>query len=98
MVGKNWASSTPFQTDGKSKPIYRAGTLRRSPTGKHARCLSAWRLRSMSMKEEYLLKSPLGNMPTMSVITGNIREENPLQELIPRRAALESIRKIMKVI
>ena len=90
---KNWALSTPFQTDGKSKPIYRAGTLRRSPTGKHARCLSAWRLRSMSMKEEYLLKPPLGNMPTMSVITGNIREENPPLQTTPRKSSLVSARK-----
>ena len=45
-----------------------------------------------------LYKPPLGNMPTVPVMTGNVREDKPPCQPTPKRAVLESARKIMQAI
>ena len=48
--------------------------------------------------EEHLLKLQLGQMPTVSVLSGNIRKDKPPLQPTPRRAVLASARKIMQAI
>ena len=91
-------SPTPLLTDGQSKTIYRDGTLRGRPTRKHVRCPNTCIFQRKYMKEEHLIKPPLGKVTTLTVLTVNIREEKPSHQPKPRRAALSRTRKTMQAI
>ena len=50
----------------------------------HATCLKEWKSRKFFTKVEQLLKIQLGQIPTVSVMSGNEREEKPYSlSLIP---------------
>ena len=51
-----------------------------------------------STKGGVILKKALGKMPTVTVMPGNVREENTPRLLTPRRAYLESARQKMQAI
>ena len=85
-----------FLKDRQRKPFYRAGTLRRSPTRRHVRCLKAWKSWSKYTKEEQLLKIPPGKKPTVPVMAGSLRNEKPPSLASPIRDALVSARKICR--
>ena len=50
----------------------------------------------LQRRKSHLLKSPIVQMPTFSVIEVNLREEKPPRQPTPRIAAMESARKIMQ--
>ena len=55
-------------------------------------------MRKKSTKEEHLLKKPLGKIPNVPVVAGNVREENLPFQPTSRRATLARERKIMQAI
>ena len=86
------------QMAGQSKPIYKAGNLKWKPTRIRENYSKEWKQQKKSTKTETLLKLQLGQMPTVPVMAGNEREENPPRLPTPRRAALASARHKMQAI
>ena len=76
---KNWTrfSYKPSKTDGQNRLIYRAGILIWRATKLHATCSKEWKSRKQFTKVEQLLKLQLGQISTVSVMSGNKREDNP---------------------
>ena len=60
------------------------------PKRKHATCLNACKLQKQSTKEDHLLKILSGQNPTVPVLAGSNREEEPPCHPTPRSSALVS--------
>ena len=60
--------------------------------------LNRWRFHNNYTKGGHLIKHPLGQMPTLSVVAGNISKEDSPCQPNPRRAMLASARKTIQEI
>ena len=89
---------TPYQTAGQSKPIYRAGTLKRKATNLRENYSKEWKFQGKYTKAETIIKLQLGQTATVLVVVGKEREDNPPHLPTPRRATLASARQEMQVI
>ena len=59
-------------------------------------CSIKWKLLNKSTKGEHLLKHPLGQIPTVIVMSGGVREDNPPRLPTPRKVALETARQTIQ--
>ena len=91
-------SFTTSPTHGQKKPTYRDGIFKEVPTRIHEICLSAWRSRRQSRKEDKLPKILNMQKMTLPVLAGRKREDHPHHHPTPIRAVLASARETILAI